>query len=271
MIDLHSHVLPDTDDGAKSYDMALAMLAIAIEDGITSIAATPHFIPGAFAPTGAEVRQAVLELSARAKAHGLAITITPGHEVRVGTGLLEKLRSGEILALDPKRRYLLLEMPGSGVPVWMDRLLFELEVGDVVPILAHPERNVGVIKTPKLLYDLVEKGCMVQITAGSITGRFGQKAQETALLLLRHDLVHLVASDAHDSADRVPVLSEARAIVGEFLGAARTAALFEHNPEAILRGADFFLPEPKMIEESERHTVLSIFRKFLSGDARARK
>jgi len=258
--------LPEIDDGSKDYEMSLAMLAIAAEDGITSIAATPHFIPGAFAPTGDEVRQAVAELSARATDHGLAINITCGHEVRVGVGLLEKLKSGEILALDPKRRYLLLEMPGSGVPIWMDRLLFDLEVGDVMPIIAHPERNVGVIKNPLRLYDLVEKGCVSQITAGSITGRFGTRTQETALLLLRHDLVHLVASDAHDSMDRVPVLTEARAIVAEFLGVARATALFEHNPAAILRGADFYRPDPKKIEEEERKTLLSVFRKFLSGD-----
>lgn len=268
MIDLHSHILPGIDDGAKDIDMSLSMLATAEADGIATIVASPHFIPGAFAPTADEVRAAAAALDDRARAEGIRIAISLAHEVRAGAGLVEKVKTGEVLAYDPKRRYLLLEMPGSGVPSWMDRLLFELEVSDITPVLAHPERNLGVIKNPMLLYDLVEKGCRVQVTAGSITGRFGTKAQETAILLLKHDMVHAVASDAHDSVDRVPALSRARLATDGILGPARSADLYERNPAAILRGDDFYAPDPKAIKEEERITILSLFRKLLGNHDR---
>ncbi|MEK8022187.1 MAG: CpsB/CapC family capsule biosynthesis tyrosine phosphatase [Candidatus Hydrogenedentota bacterium] len=264
MIDLHSHIIPGVDDGSPDYETSLAMLEIAAEDGIRTIAGTPHFIPGAFAPSAAEVRTAVGLLKEKVKAAGIDIEITGAHEVRTAAGLLQKLRNDEILTYDKSKRYLLLEMPGSSIPAWMDKLIFELEVGDIIPVIAHPERNAGVIKNPMLFYELVQKGCRSQITAGSITGRFGERVRETAHLLLRHRMAHIVASDAHDAEDRTPVLSMARATVAEMLGEPTAKALFEVNPRRILDGDEFYAPDPKPIEEDEEKdsALFGLFRRL---------
>lgn len=244
MIDLHAHILPGIDDGASDLAMALDMLTVAAEDGITGIAATPHFIQGSFAPPGPEVRAGVERLAREAEARGIAIAIHPGHEVRAAAGLVERIRSGEVLALDPRGRYLLLEMPGSSVPEWMDRLVFELEVAGITPVLAHPERNTGIIRDPMRLHALIENGCRTQITAGSLLGHFGKHAAETARALLEHDMVHVVASDAHDNRFRTPSLSAARVIVAEAAGEGVAEALFVANPRAVLGGDEFPVPEP---------------------------
>ncbi len=244
MIDLHSHILPGVDDGAPDLDVALDMLTVAVEDGITAIAATPHFIPGSFAPPGPQVLEGVAALREAAKKRGLVIEIHPGHEVRAAAGLVDRIRTGEVLALDRRGRYLLLEMPGSQVPEWMDQLVFELEVAGITAVIAHPERNTGIIRNPMRLHALIERGCRTQVTAGSLLGHFGKHAAETSRLLLACDMVHVVASDAHDARFRTPSLTAARAVVEEAVGAGVGETLFVTNPRAILAGEDFPAPDP---------------------------
>lgn len=262
MIDLHAHILPGVDDGATDLAMALDMLVVAAEDGITEIAATPHFIQGSFAPPGPEVRAGVAKLAQEAEARGIAITIHPGHEVRAAAGLVERIRSGEVLALDPQRRYLLLEMPGSSVPDWMGKLVFELEVAGITPVIAHPERNMGVIRNPMRLHELIENGCRTQITAGSFLGYFGKHAAETARVLLEHDMVHVVASDAHDNRSRTPSLSAARAVVAEIAGEDVAEALFASNPRAVWNGLELAVPEPIPLARDEEELGDGLWGRF---------
>jgi protein-tyrosine phosphatase len=256
VIDLHTHILPGIDDGAVDDEMAIRMLGQAQDDGITAMAATPHFVPGSFAPHAEAVKTAVRRLSEKARANGIDLRISAAHEVRAGAGLVDRLKRGEILAFDPKRRYLLVEMPGTEVPEWMDRLLFELEVADLIPVLAHPERNGGVMRDPVRLYSLVRRGCLVQVTADSLRGRFGKSVQQTAETILLHDMAHMVVSDAHDDVDRRPVLSEARAMVEKLVGPAVTLDLFVRNPERILEGIEFEPPEPRRPETEEAPSPL---------------
>jgi protein-tyrosine phosphatase len=263
VIDLHTHVLPGVDDGAVDWEMGLAMLEIAEADGIETVAATPHFIPGSFAPPGPEVRALAEELELRARAEGMKIRVSPGHEVRAGAGLVDRLRKGEILAYDPEQRYLLIEMPGAGVPDWMDRLVFELEVAQVVPILAHPERNNGIIRNPMKLRELIERGCRTQVTASSFLGRFGDRVAQTARLLLELDMVHVIASDAHEPDDRRPILSEAFTVVREARGESFARAVCAENPRKILESADFWVPEPKRLAPEEPPGILDWFGRWL--------
>lgn len=251
MIDIHSHVLPGVDDGAPDLDVALDMLTIAVEDGITAIAATPHFIDGSFAPTGPQVLEGVELLRQAAAKRGLPIAIHAGHEVRAAAGLVERVRTGEILALDRRGRYLLLEMTGSQVPEWMDQLVFELEVAGITAVIAHPERNTGIIRNPMRLHALIEKGCRTQLTTGSLLGHFGKHAAATSRVLLACDMVHVVASDAHDARFRTPSLAAARRVVEETAGAGVGEALFVTNPRAILAGEEFTVPEPMTPERAE--------------------
>lgn len=245
MIDIHSHILPGLDDAPAEMETVVEMLALAELDGIEHIVATPHFAPGIHTPSADEARARVSEVRARAEEAGLAIRVSVAHEVRAGAGIFDRLRRGELLAYDENQRYLLLELPGNDVPEWAGQLIYELKTSDVVPVLAHPERNLAIIRNPVMLYDLVVRGCLVQVTAGSVLGVFGGGPRQVTELLLQHDLVHAVASDAHNDADRAPVLSHARTVIGRLIGEKAAAPLFDANPRRIVEGSDFYVPEPK--------------------------
>lgn len=237
MIDLHSHILPGIDDGAREWDDTLALLREAAEDGTRTIVATPHFHPGVYAPPGPEVRRLVEEARARARAEGIEIWIEPGHEVRGMAGIIPRVRSGEILTF-PGGKYLLLELPSMEVPRYLDDLLFELEMGDVTPILAHPERNRGLAKEPERLAELIDRGVRTQVTGASLFGAYGPHAQEAAELFFRRGLVHLVASDGHVPLHRPPLLGAAREAVEVLIGAFRSRKIFEVNPRRVLDGTE---------------------------------
>ena len=259
MIDIHTHILPGFDDGARDFDEALAMLAEAEADGIGCIVGTPHFIPGSFAPHGKEVKEACHELSERAAENKISTKISCAHEIRAGAGLIPRIKSGEILAYGDKSRYLLLEMPPVDIPIWMDQMLFELELEDMTPIIAHPERNRGVHKNPMRLYELIQKGCMIQITASSLLGYFGEATKLLAEKLLRNGFVHFVASDAHDSEERKPKLSKAYLKVEELCGKDSAEKLFRTHPKMALAGESIIVPEPIPIESEPEDFLSRIF------------
>ncbi|RMH59337.1 MAG: tyrosine protein phosphatase [Candidatus Hydrogenedentota bacterium] len=265
MIDIHSHILPGIDDGAADIEVALNMLRVAAADGIREIVATPHYLPGVYDTSPESVRRKTEEIRKLAEEREIPIRIHCAQEVHAGAGLLRKIDENEILTLDPARRYLLLEMPAAEVPRWMEQLLFELEVGEIVAILAHPERNHGVIEEPERLRSLVEKGCLVQITAASLTGWYGPRVRETALTILHANLVHAVASDAHNDTSRAPLLSAARALVEELMPAGTAARLFDVVPAALVAGKPVACSPPRPFPPKRKRSFWS----FLSGRNRA--
>ncbi|MBL4889462.1 MAG: hypothetical protein JKX97_05520 [Candidatus Lindowbacteria bacterium] len=170
MIDLHAHILPGLDDGSPDMDTSLRMLTIAEEEGVTDIAATTHFIPATWTQPADAVRKALDEFRARIDKESFSIRVTAVHEIHAGAGIVERLKKDEVLPYDTKCRYILLEMPHALVPAWMNQLVTELIQADITPIIAHPERNRDIKRAPKIVYDLVERGCLMQITAASVLG-----------------------------------------------------------------------------------------------------
>jgi protein-tyrosine phosphatase len=196
MIDMHSHILPGVDDGARSIEESLMMIADAARDGVTAMAATPH-VRTDYPITAHEMEAGVERLQHAAAAASLEVDILPGGEVDV-----EELRrrDGKELArfgLGGNRRYLLLEFPYRGTQLSLQSDVTRLVASGITPVLAHPERNDEIQKRPADLESLVHAGALVQLTASSITGAFGRVARETALALLGLELAHLAASDAH--------------------------------------------------------------------------
>ncbi|CAN5669885.1 tyrosine protein phosphatase [soil metagenome] len=196
MIDLHTHILPGVDDGARTLDDALEMALAFVADGVTTVAATPHVRDDY--PTSADVMlRGVDELRRVLEEEGIPLTLLPGAELavdRIG-GLDEnELRR---LTLTGSGRYLLVETPYFGWPPELAEQLLELRLAGFTPVLAHPERNAEVQATPSLLTPLVHGGTLVQITAASLDGRLGALTRQTAFRLLEGGLAHMLASDAH--------------------------------------------------------------------------
>lgn len=224
------------DDGPRDERGALEMLRVAEGEGITTVIATPH----AHHADPLLVPAAVKVLNELAEREGIGVTILPGSEVRIAADLLERRAEGRLLTLNGSD-YLLLELYLSRSQEWrvevvlsvIDRLL---DAG-LRPVLAHPERYPFVVRDPAAITPLVERGVLAQLNAPSLTGYHGKSAQVTARELLARDLVHLIASDAHNPQWRPPRLREAYEEVTRLAGAARTGWIMD-VAATIASGAD---------------------------------
>ena len=234
MIDLHSHILPGIDDGAQSLDMSLDMARIAVRDGITVMACTPHIYPGLYMNTAAGIRAARKVLQAEFNANGIPLQLVAGADVHLVPGVLDGLRAGSIPSLNGSR-YLLLEPSHHVAPPRFAELVFQLVASDYVPLITHPERLVWIEDHFPVFVELVAQGAWMQVTAASLTGLFGPRAKYWAERLLGDGLTHVLATDAHSSGRRVPIMSEAFLIAQRLLGNDEAMQLVQGRPDAVLR------------------------------------
>jgi protein-tyrosine phosphatase len=223
------------DDGATSWDEALAMAEIAAQDGIRTIVATPHQLGSYAGNRGETIRARVAQLQPMLDERQAEVTVLAGADVRVETDLARRIRSGDVLTLADQGRHVLLELPHE-VYLPLDGVIAELGRAGLVPILSHPERNLGILRQPEVLGPLVRAGCLVQITAASLTGGFGSRVQAFAESLVRRGLVHFVATDAHSTRWRAPKLCAAFHRVAALAGRKTAIALCCENPARVIAG-----------------------------------
>ena len=235
MIDIHSHILPETDDGARSLEEAIEMARIATEDGIEYMVSTPHMFNGLSGnPKPTEILERVAALN-EAINDPNGLKILPGNEVHVSHDIAEHARNNRVMKIN-QLNYMLVEFPQLTVPIGADELFYKLLIQGVRPILVHPERNGQIQASPSIVGRFVERGVYVQVTAMSVTGEFGPAAKQTADTLLRHNCVHFLATDAHRTKSRPPILSRGRDAAALVIGRERAVALVEENPRAVING-----------------------------------
>jgi protein-tyrosine phosphatase len=235
LIDIHCHMLPGIDDGAKDWDESLAMARLAVEDGIETVITTPHQL-GAFRHNNGDlIRDRTQELQARLTASGVPLTVLSGADVRIESDLIEQLVRGDVLSLADHRRHVLLELPHE-LYLPLEPLLERLSRQGIVGILSHPERNAGILRRPDVLPSLVDAGCLLQITAGSLCGTFGSACQQLAEWILAEGLAHFIATDAHGSSSRRPLLRRAFQRVVELAGDDTAIDLCRRNSALVASG-----------------------------------
>lgn len=250
MIDLHTHILPALDDGARTLDEALAMACIALADGITCLAATPHDM-GTLPDYPNRVKERMAEVQAALREEGIELHLVMGSELYAVPDLATRLRAGRALTLGGSR-YFLLEFPLTDLPIYAAQLIFETQAAGFTPIVAHPARNAAIQRDPNRLYELVERGVLAQITSGSLTGIFGPQVQATARALVKHNLVHFIASDAHGTGYRAPRLSEAVDAVAELMGREVAQAMVTTRPQTILANQLLAVEPPRRYRPRRR-------------------
>lgn len=236
MIDLHCHILPGIDDGAPDLETSLAMARIAVGDGITVTACTPHMMPGYYDNTSEGIRAAVVNLQTELHAADIPLRLVTGADVHLITGLAGALRRDERLTL-ADTRYFLFEPPHNTAPPRMAEAVFDCMAAGFHPIITHPERLRWIEDHYALMGQLVEAGAWMQLTAGSVTGRFGKRTQYWADRMLDEGLVHILATDAHNLRSRAPILSEAVEAVAERLGRDAAKDMVLTRPLAVLENA----------------------------------
>jgi len=228
MIDIHAHILPDLDDGPPDDASALAMARQAVNDGITAIIATPHVHPGGLDDN--IIAAKVKKFKALLQENNIPLDIMPGAEMTCDGWASPRLG---LLNNGP---YMLIEFPHAYIPSTAEELFHSLQGQGVFPILAHPERNAGVIQNPEALLRLLPHGVFLQITAASLIGTLGSAAQQCALYLLRQGAVRFLATDCHSPTHRKPELTLAYKIAAKIIGKKQAAILVNDNPLAVVRG-----------------------------------
>lgn len=233
MIDLHSHLLPGIDDGAPDLDVSLAMARAFVADGVTVVACTPHILPGLYPNTGADIRQRVEWLQNQLEAHAIPLRVVAGADNHMVPDFIGGLRSGHLLPLHDSR-YVLVEPPHHNAPPRIEEFFFELMAHGYVPVLTHPERLSWINQRYSAIARLADAGVWMQITAGSVLGKFGRSARHWAERMLDEGRAHIFASDAHDLTKRPPNLSEALQAVASRVGPVEAENLFFVRPRGML-------------------------------------
>ena len=263
MIDLHCHILPGIDDGSKSLEMSLEMARIAVADGIRVTACTPHIYPGLYLNNKAGIKAARDELQKALDENGIALRLTTGADVHLVPGLLEGLRSGVVPSLHDTR-YVLLEPSHHVAPPRFAESVFQLVAAGYVPVITHPERLTWIEDHFQTFVDLIQQGSWMQVTAGALTGQFGPRPKYWAEKFVGEGLTHIIATDAHSSTRRIPVMSEARAVAEKLLGAKEAQNLVEGRPAAIMgnRAPSQVAPLP-----TQKPAAAGWWRKLLRRDS----
>jgi protein-tyrosine phosphatase len=228
MIDIHCHLLPGVDDGSTSWDVTLEMCRLAEQDGTTHIVATPH-ANYEYRYDRAIHMAALEELRARVP----NLTFSLGCDFHLSfENIDDALKHPERYTIGDTR-YLLVELSEYST-FSVTQVLYELQTAGLVPIITHPERNPVVLGKPEMVEQFCDAGCLIQITANSLTGFWGKPAQKLCETMLRNNMVHFIASDAHGLKGRPPMLSAARNFAAKIVGADAAANLVEANPAAVM-------------------------------------
>ena len=263
MLDLHSHILPGLDDGPVDNEQGLAMARIAVADGITEIVCTPHWTASGYEDnTRRKVMEAVAEFGALLEREEIPLKVHPGAELRVDSELPRKLETRELLTINDSGRYALIELHPAMVSHHIEQLFWEVQLQEITPILAHPERNAELVRDPARLLAWVEMGVLLQVTSSSILGRFGSEIQRFSNFLLEHNMAHIIASDAHGAKSRQPRLSAGVKTAGKIVGTEVARYMVEEAPRRIIVGEPVSYPDPLPIGKGPLKP--SIFKKLFS-------
>lgn len=234
--DIHCHLLPGIDDGAKTWNDALQMAVQAVSEGITTAILTPHQLGSYSHNRGDTIRQLTADFQTRLDEHRIPLQVLPGADVRIDGDMIDRLLSGDCLTLGDTGRYVLLELPHELYQP-LEPVLAQLDSIGVTGILSHPERNQGILRQPQLIKGLVQRGCLMQITADSLIGTFGPAPEQFCRQMLEQGLVHFIATDAHSPRSRRPRIQQAMQCAAEIAGAEYAQAICCDNPAAVAVGA----------------------------------
>ncbi|MBK7472282.1 MAG: capsular biosynthesis protein [Betaproteobacteria bacterium] len=233
MIDLHCHMLPGIDDGAPDEATALAMARIAVDDGITFTACTPHIYPGLYENNTRLIRQRVGELQKKLDAEGIVLRLTSGADAHLTPELMDRLKTGTAPTLNGGR-YFLLEPPHHVAPPRFEESVFNFLMAGYVPVITHPERLTWIEANYEVFKRVALRGAWMQVTSGSLTGRFGDGAKYWGERMLDEGLVHILATDAHSINRRAPLLAEGVRVAEKYVGNEEAHRLVFERPRAIL-------------------------------------
>lgn len=260
MIDMHSHILPNIDDGARSVEETFHLIQEAKEVGFEAIIATSHYMEGYYETDAPEREVWVKAIYDKLQEKNIDINLYLGNEIYLSENMITLLEEGKASTINDTS-YVLFEMPLNVEPLNLYDVIYEMQQYKLVPILAHPERYSFVQEEPELIYDLIQKGVLMQANYASIIGYYGQKAQMIVKKLLENNMIHFLGSDVHRQNtiySKIPqILEELKNIVGK----EKLEELTTINPKLVLNNKRIDIDEPNKIELTFKEKIMMKLKK----------
>ncbi len=233
MVDIHSHLIPNVDDGSKSVEETFMLIKEADRAGITDIILTPHYIVNSYEQNANTLILLKDKLQQILDKDKINVKLHIGMEVYITDNLIDLLKQNKLLTL-ANSKYLLMELPLNTHVQYEDIIIFKLIENNIIPIIAHPERYRFIQENPDKVEELIESGCLMQSNIGSILGIYGNHAKQTFKYLLKKDLIHFLGTDTHRKDTIYPLLKKATKKIEKIIGKEKTEELIKINPQKIL-------------------------------------
>ena len=247
MIDVHSHIIFDVDDGSKSIEQSIEILQEASSVGFEKVIVTPHYIEEYYEMDKEEIAARIEILKEELEKIDCNIEIIQGNEIYITNNINELLQNEQAVAINDKK-YVLFELPLNSEAMNLNEVVYQILEQGRIPILAHPERYPFVQKDPNVLLDLIENGVLIQCNYGSIIGQYGKQVRNTIKKMLEHNMVHLLGSDVHRPRTVYPKTEEAIEEIGKIINEETLENITSIYPQLVIEGKNIDLPNPKPIK-----------------------
>ena len=244
MIDFHSHIIPNIDDGSRSIEETFNLLKEAKEAGFESIILTSHYIENYYETNVPERDMWVKAISENLQNKGIDINLYLGNEIYMSDNMMQLLIDGKASTIN-NSCYVLFEMPLNVEPMNLYDVIYSLQENKLVPVLAHPERYSFVQKEPELIYDLIQKGVLMQANYGSILGQYGENAKMIVKKFLENDMIHFLGSDVHRQNSIYKKIPQALEEIRKIIGEEKLEKLTTTNPKLVLANKRIDIEEPE--------------------------
>lgn len=259
MIDIHCHILPNVDDGSESLEESIEMAKIAESEGITKIVNTSHCHFDFKYKKGNELKLELEKFNQALKEENINIEVLLGNELYYTSDLIERFDELDFFSMN-NSKYILMEFSPINFPKNIEDVIYEIKIRGYIPIIAHAERYKQVQEDVNIVLDCIKEGALIQVNASSILGKNGEKAEDTSKKLLDNNMVHFVATDAHSSNRRRPLIKDSYNYILKNYGKEVAEKLFIENPTAVIENRDISILNPTKYEE-KRSFLKRLFRK----------
>ena len=255
MIDMHSHILPNIDDGAKSIEETFQLIKEAKEVGFNEIISTSHYMEGYYETDNAEREVWVNAIYEKLQEQNKGVKLYLGNEIYFSENIIKLLQEEKASTIN-ETNYVLFEMPLNAEPLNLYDVIYEMLQYEIIPILAHPERYSFVQKEPELVYDLIQKGVYMQANYGSIIGQYGKKAQFIVKKFLENNMIHFLGSDVHRKNTVYPKIPIILQELEKIIGKEKLEELTTINPKLVLQNKKIDIDDPIPIKLSFKEKIL---------------
>ena len=275
MIDVHSHILPNIDDGSRSIEETFNLIKEAKEAGFEGIVCTSHYMENYYETNRPEREVWINAIHENLENKNIDMNLYLGNEIYMSDNIIELLEDGKATTMNDTS-YVLFELPMNAEPMNLYDMVYEMQQYKIVPILAHPERYSFVQTDPELIYDLIDKGVLMQANYGSIIGQYGKKAQMIVQKFLENNMIHMLGTDVHRQNTIYPKIPEIILELKSLIGEEKVKELTTINPELVINNKRIYIRKPYKVEltlkekismytEDTLQKVKTMIRKSQSG------